>query len=243
MATLTVSDLCVSYGSVEAVRGLSFECSAGEVVALVGPNGAGKSSALLAIAGGNRDARLSGRVELDGEPLLGRAPERISADGLVLVPERRRIFPALSIAENLLLGASGWARRSQGLVAVEEMLMRFPALAAAPDRPGGLLSGGQQQQLAIARALMARPRVLLLDEPSLGLAPEMVKRVFALIADQRRGGIAVVLVEQAVLGAVRLADRCFAMRKGRIDGTVTEDRLGRFVDAYFGEVDAVEAVR
>lgn len=238
MSGLRVENLWVRYGAVDAVRGISFSCGAGELVAFVGPNGAGKSSALLSIGGGNPDADSSGAVHLGGEPVLGLPAESVAEKGLMVVPEQRRIFPSLTVRENLLVGASTWAKRVEGLRAAEEMLERFPDLGVSADRAGALLSGGQQQQLAIARALMARPKLLLLDEPSLGLAPAMVDRVFETIAELRDQGIAIVLVEQAVAEAVSVATRCLAMRKGQIDMAVEAHELDRFIDAYFGSVGA-----
>jgi branched-chain amino acid transport system ATP-binding protein len=232
---LTVEDLRVSYGRVAAVRGVSLSCAAGEVVALLGPNGAGKSSSLLGIAGALDRATVSGVVTLGGRALAGRPAEQIARAGLALVPERRRIFASLTVRENLLLGASAWAKRAAAERELVLVLERFEALAAIRERPAGLLSGGQQQQLAIARALMSRPRMMLLDEPSLGLAPELVKAVFAIIAALRDDGIGVLLVEQNAVQAIRLADRTLVMRKGLIDGDDASQDSDLLMTSYFGQ--------
>jgi branched-chain amino acid transport system ATP-binding protein len=233
---LAVEDLHVRYGRVAAVRGVSLSCPAGEVVALLGPNGAGKSSTLLAIAGGLGRATVTGAISLDGRQLRGRPPEQIARAGLVLVPERRRIFASLTVRENLLLGGSAWAKRGEADREATLVLDRFGALANMRDRQAGLLSGGQQQQLAIARALMARPRMMLLDEPSLGLAPELVKTVLSIVSALRDDGIGVLLVEQNAAQAIKLADRALVMRKGRIEGNAESHESELLMSSYFGAV-------
>jgi len=207
---LEVDGLVVRYGAIEAVHGISFEVREGEVVALIGANGAGKTSTLAAISGLVRPAR--GAVRLAGRDLAGAAPHTIVRAGLVQVPEGREILARMSVHENLLL--SGAADPSA-------MYERFPILAERRALPAGNLSGGEQQLLAIARALLARPRVLLLDEPSLGLAPKMVATVFDVLAELKSSGTTMLLVEQNALRALRLAGRAYVLDLGRIGLTGT----------------------
>jgi branched-chain amino acid transport system ATP-binding protein len=210
--TLVVSDLHVRYGGVHAVRGLSLEVAPGEIVGLIGVNGAGKSSTLHAIMG--VAPVTGGDVTLAGRSLLGRPPEDIAHSGIALVPEGRRIFAELSVLENLRLGLAGRrSRAGDGLDAVYEL---FPVVHEFRRRQAGALSGGQQQQLAIARALVAEPDVLLLDEPSLGLAPTMVDTVFGALAAIRERGIGVLLVEQRAQRTVAAADRCHVLGSGEL---------------------------
>ncbi len=213
---LEVSGLEVRYGAVRAVRGASISVGRGELVALLGANGAGKSSTLMAIAGAVRPA--GGAVRLDGADVTGARPERMARLGVATVPETRDVFPDLTVAENLRLGA--FTRRDGAAeVALDRarFLERFPILAERADQPAGTLSGGEQQMLVIARAMMARPRVLLLDEPSLGLAPVVVDRVFEMIAGLKAAGLTILLVEQNARKALSLADRAYVMRLGRIE--------------------------
>ncbi|MFM9980489.1 MAG: ABC transporter ATP-binding protein, partial [Burkholderiales bacterium] len=189
---LKVEGLCVSYGPVRAVSDVGFEVRAGEILALIGPNGAGKTTTLKAIAG---VLPFTGRIEFDGAPLRpGRAEER-PGQGLCLVPEGRGILARMTVHENLLMG--GYCRKGgapeQEINAVYE---RFPVLQERSAVPAGLLSGGEQQMLAIGRALLAKPRLLMLDEPSLGLAPLMVERVFGIVKDLRAAGITILIIEQ-----------------------------------------------
>jgi branched-chain amino acid transport system ATP-binding protein len=202
---LEVRDLVVRYGPIEAVHGVSFEVGAGEVVALIGANGAGKTSTLAAISGLVRPA--GGAVRLAGRDLAGAAPHTVVRAGLIQVPEGREILARMSVHENLLLSGARDAT---------SMYERFPILAERRALPAGNLSGGEQQLLAIARALLAKPRVLLLDEPSLGLAPKMVATVFAVLAELKAGGTTMLLVEQNALRALRLADRGYVLELGRI---------------------------
>jgi branched-chain amino acid transport system ATP-binding protein len=218
MTTLAVRGLDVAYGTVPAVRDLSLEVDAGEIVGLIGPNGAGKSTTLHAIIGLVRAT--SGEVLLDGTSLRGKAPEKIASAGVALVPEGRRLFAELTVDENLKLGLA--ARREGGEdEAIADVLELFPALAEARRRSAGVLSGGQQQQLAIARALVSAPSVLLLDEPSLGLAPTVVDLVFATLQGIRERGIAVLLVEQRAQRTVALADRTHVLANGELRLTLT----------------------
>jgi len=202
---LEVRDLVVRYGAIEAVHGVSFDVGRGEVVALIGANGAGKTTTLAAISGLIRPA--SGAIRLAGRDLAGLPPHAIVRAGVVQVPEGREILAHMSVHENLLLS---------GAPDVAPMYERFPSLAERRDLEAGNLSGGEQQLLAIARALLAKPRVLLLDEPSLGLAPKMVATVFALLAELKAGGTTMLLVEQNALRALRLADRAYVLELGRI---------------------------
>jgi branched-chain amino acid transport system ATP-binding protein len=213
---LEVEGLEVRYGAVRAVRGASFSVGEGELVALLGANGAGKSSTLMAFAGAVRTA--GGSVRLDGVDVTGERPERMARLGVATVPETRDVFPDLTVSENLRLGA--FTRRDGAAEIAGDrarFLERFPILAERADQPAGTLSGGEQQMLVIARAMMARPRVLLLDEPSLGLAPVVVDRVFEMIAGLKAAGLTILLVEQNARKALSLADRAYVMRLGRIE--------------------------
>jgi branched-chain amino acid transport system ATP-binding protein len=232
-ASLVVSDLEVRYGSVAAVRGVSFEVAPGEILGLIGPNGAGKSSTLHAIMGLVRPA--GGDVRLGERSLSGRSPESVARGGIALVPEGRRIFAELTVEENLRLGLS--ARRSMVGAAddVERALELFPVVREFRSRHAGALSGGQQQQLAIARALVSAPDVLLLDEPSLGLSPTVTDAVFGALAEIRDQGLAVVLVEQRAQRTVALADRSLVLANGEVRLTLTPDDAAdteRMIHAY-----------
>jgi branched-chain amino acid transport system ATP-binding protein len=209
---LVVETLEVRHGAVRAVRGLSFEVAPREIVGLIGPNGAGKSSTLHAIMGAA--PIVSGDVTLGGRSLVGRRTEDIVRAGVALVPEGRRIFAELSVEENLRLGLAG--RRSRGGDAFDRVYELFPIVREFRRRNAGALSGGQQQQLAIARALVAEPDVLLLDEPSLGLAPRIVDVVFDALATIRDNGLAVLLVEQRAQRTVALADRTYVIANGEL---------------------------
>jgi len=223
---LEVRDLVVRYGAIEALHGISFDVRAGEVVALIGANGAGKTSTLAAISGIVRPAR--GTVRLRGRDLAGAAPHTIVRAGVIQVPEGREILARMSVHENLLLSGARDA---------SAMYERFPILAERRDLAAGSLSGGEQQLLAIARALLARPRVLLLDEPSLGLAPKMVATVFGVLAELKAAGTTMLLVEQNALRALRLADRGYVLELGRIGLTGTGAALLRdagVARAYLG---------
>ena len=216
---LEVDRLGVRYEGVPAVRDLSLQVRQGELVGLIGPNGAGKSTTLHAIMGGVPIAE--GDVKLAGRSLRGRAPEAIARAGVALVPEGRRIFGELSVDENLRLGLSARRGRDGAEDALDRVRSLFPALVELRDRRAGALSGGQQQQLAIARALVAEPDVLLLDEPSLGLAPRLVDVVFEALEAIRREGIAVLLVEQRAQRTVALADRTYLIANGELRLTLT----------------------
>jgi len=231
-ATLEVRGLEVAYGGVTAVRDVSFTVDAGEIVGLIGPNGAGKSTTLHAITG--LVPAEAGDVLLRGAAVRGKAPERIASAGIALVPEGRRLFAELTVEENLRLGLA--ARREPGdQEAIADAFELFPALAESRRRAAGVLSGGQQQQLAIARALVSSPLVLLLDEPSLGLAPTIVDLVFSTLGEIRDRGIAVLLVEQRAQRTVALADRTHVLANGQLRLTLTPDDAAdtdRMVAAY-----------
>jgi branched-chain amino acid transport system ATP-binding protein len=232
-AALEVRGLTVNYGTVPAVRLLSLSVQPAEIVGLIGPNGAGKSTTLHAITG---QVRLrDGDVLLHGTSVAGRKPEAIARSGIALVPEGRRIFAELTVEDNLRLGTIGRRDRNglqRDLDWIEEL---FPVVADSRSRQAGTLSGGQQQQLAIARALVAGPDVLLLDEPSLGLAPAIVDIVFDALLQIRGRGVAVLLVEQRAQRTVALADRTYVMTNGEIRMTLTPadaDDTDRIVAAY-----------
>jgi branched-chain amino acid transport system ATP-binding protein len=213
-AVLELENLDVLYGSVPAVRGLSLEVGRSELVGLIGPNGAGKSTTLHAIMGVVAPA--AGDVRLSGQSVRGRSPEAIARAGIALVPEGRRIFGELSVEENLRLGLSARRRRRNGSDPLTAAYELFPMLADFRGRQAGALSGGQQQQLAIGRALAAAPDVLLLDEPSLGLSPTLVDTVFAALTEIRDRGVSILLVEQRAQRTVALADRTYVLANGEL---------------------------
>ena len=232
--TLTLDALHVRYGAVDAVRGLSLEVKPGEIVGLIGPNGAGKSSTLHAIMGAAPVA--GGRITLDGRPLRGRRSEDVARAGVALVPEGRRIFAELTVEENLRLGLAARRKAGGAEEAFERAFTLFPVIRDFRRRQAGGLSGGQQQQLAIARALVAEPDVLLLDEPSLGLAPRIVDVVFDALAEIRASGLAVLLVEQRAQRTVALADRSHVLSNGELRLTLGPEDAGdteKLVGAYF----------
>jgi branched-chain amino acid transport system ATP-binding protein len=211
---LEVSDLAVAYGDLRVLWGVSFAVRAGELVALIGPNGAGKSTALRAIAG--LIPADAGRVLLDGAALLDEPPHTRIRRGLSLVPEGRGLFPHMTVRENLELGGFAVPPPEGLAAAVERVSALFPVLAARRRQLAGTLSGGEQQMLAIAMALLSRPRLLVLDEPSLGLAPVVVDHLYQTIARLRRDGLTILLVEQQVYLALELADRAYVLETGRI---------------------------
>lgn len=211
---LEVRGLRVGYGHVAAVRGIDLNMESGEVATLVGANGAGKSSVLLAISG---LVKSSGEILFEGENIAGLAAHHIAERGLIQLPEGRAILAALSVRENLELGAyTRRYRRSELGQALEQQLARFPILRARLNAPAGNLSGGEQQMLALARALMAKPRLLLLDEPSMGLAPLVVQKIFAILREINSSGVPILLVEQNVRLALELAQHGWVLETGTI---------------------------
>jgi branched-chain amino acid transport system ATP-binding protein len=234
---LELDELEVRYGAVPAVRGLSLRLDQGEIVGLIGSNGAGKSTTLHAIMGLVPAHR--GEIRLAGKSIRGRPPESVARAGIALVPEGRRIYANLTVAENLRLGLAGrrsrdGAERDEDIAWVHEL---FPVVKQFRDRPAGALSGGQQQQLAIARALVARPDLILLDEPSLGLAPQLVSVVFETLGQIRARGVTVLLVEQRAQRTVAFADRTYVLSNGELTTTLMPqdaDDTERLIAAYFG---------
>jgi branched-chain amino acid transport system ATP-binding protein len=232
VTALALEQLSVRYGAVEAVRGLSLEVRPGQIVGLIGPNGAGKSSTLHAIMG--TAPITGGDVRLDGTSVVGRRPEDVARRGVAIVPEGRRIFGELTVEENLRLGlaARGARKNDDGVARAYEL---FPVLREFRSRQAGTLSGGQQQQLAIGRALAADPAVLLLDEPSLGLAPKIVDVVFEALTRIREAGLAVLLVEQRAQRTVALADESHVLANGELRLSLGPEDAGdtdRLVAAY-----------
>jgi branched-chain amino acid transport system ATP-binding protein len=234
-AILELHGLEVAYHGVPAVRDLSLSVSRGEIVGLIGPNGAGKSTTLHAVMGLVRTAR--GDIRFSGRSIRGRAPERVARAGVALVPEGRRIYPHLTVDENLKLGFAAARRRGSRAKILGELRELFPVLGRYRKHLGGVLSGGEQQQLAIARALAAEPELILLDEPSLGLAPTVVDAVFDALVRIRERGVTTLLVEQRAQRTVALADRTYVLANGELRATFgpeDADDTDRLVAAYFG---------
>jgi branched-chain amino acid transport system ATP-binding protein len=234
-ALLQVENLQVRYGAIEAVRGIRFTLELGQIVALLGANGAGKSTTLLALSG-LLDIS-AGSIQFDGKELRGRAPHQIVDRGLVQVAEGREILATLTVRENLLLGA--YRRRDQRGIDSDlvKMLELFPRLHDRLAGAAGNLSGGEQQMLAIARALMARPRLLLLDEPSMGLAPLLVQEIFRTLKQLHQSGLSILLVEQNVRQALKIAEYAYVMENGAIVLSGRSDELlhnDRIIAAYLG---------
>ena len=211
---LEVHDLQVAYGAAPALWGVSLELRAGELLCVVGPNGAGKTTLINTLAGMQR-AR-AGRIVFEGVDITALAPHRFCEAGIAIVPEGRRLFTGMSVLENLELGSYLPAARAYRRQSLEAALALFPALEAKLASPAGELSGGQQQMVAVARALMARPRLLLLDEPSLGLSPLIVHELFAAIRRINAEGVSVLLVEQNVVLAMAVASRAYVLEEGRV---------------------------
>ena len=216
---LTVSDLTVHYGGIEAVKGISLEVMEGEIVTLIGANGAGKSSTLRSIAGLVKPA--GGTITFRGDNITGRDSAVIVKKGITLVPEGRRIFPDLTVLENLKVGA--YLRRDEIAGDIQWVYELFPRLKERSWQAGGTLSGGEQQMLAIGRALMSKPKLLMMDEPSLGLAPLIVKGIFDIIREVNRQGVTILLIEQNANMALKIADRAYVMETG----SVTMEGTGR----------------
>jgi branched-chain amino acid transport system ATP-binding protein len=236
---LKIRDLHVNYGNIVALRGVSLDVAEGEIVAVIGPNGAGKSTLLLTVAGVVRPR--SGSIELGGKSTEGIQPETLVAGGLSLVPEGRHIFGSLSVADNLALGATVRTNRHEIAADIERVLAMFPVLRDRYRQRANKLSGGEQQMLAIGRAMLARPRLLLLDEPSLGLAPLVVAKVYQAVLELRKSGVTVLIVEQNVSRALGAADRTYVLSQGRIalEGRSTEMAgTAAFEAAYFGVAEA-----
>jgi branched-chain amino acid transport system ATP-binding protein len=233
---LELRDVSVSYGRIAAVQGLSLEVKQGEFVGLVGHNGAGKSTTLMTIAGAL--SPVSGDILLEGRSVVGLAPDEILRRGIALVPEGRRIFGRLSVGENVRIGATVRKDRKGVEEDIRNVVERFPVLQRYWNSSGAKLSGGEQQQLAIARALVSRPKVLLLDEPTLGLAPLMVDRVFDILEQLHASGTTILLVEQNAARTIEMADRTYVLRTGgriQFHGTAAElAEIGDFETAYIG---------
>ena len=225
---LELNNIHARYGAITALRGVSIEVQEGELVALLGVNGAGKSTTLGCIAGVLRPWQ--GEIQFQGGSILGKAPEQIARLGISLVPEGRDIFPSLTVEENLRLGAYTRSEKSEYRRNLGEVFELFPVLKERFQQPGGTLSGGEQQQLAIARALMSSPRLLMLDEPSLGLAPVLVDQIFELIARLHQRGVTILLVEQNVDRTLEIVDRAYVLSTGLIESQGTPQQLRAFAD-------------
>jgi branched-chain amino acid transport system ATP-binding protein len=235
---LVLEDVYVRYGAIAALRGISINVEQGEMVALIGVNGAGKSTTLMTIAGVLKPTR--GTITFEGQSIVGQSPEEIVRQGLALVPEGRRIFPGLTVEENLRLGAAIRSDRAAVQRDIDEMCTRFPILGERLNQAAGTLSGGEQQQLAIARGLMSRPSLLMLDEPSLGLAPILVEEIFELVAQLRETGVTILLVEQNVERTLEIADRAYLLNTGQVEFEGPVEELRRRVDVvstYLGSTN------
>lgn len=230
---LTLEDVQVSYGHVQALKSISLEVREGELVALLGANGAGKTTALMTISGILRPR--SGNITLDGHDLTKTSPFGIVQMGVIQCPEGRHIFGSLSVRENLLMGAIQRKDRFEVKKDFDWVCSLFPVLGERWQQSGATMSGGEQQMLAIGRALMSRPRLLLLDEPSLGLAPVIVQTIFQVIAQLRQHGVTILLVEQNARKALQVADRCYVLETGRvvISGTTEELRANPEVERFY----------
>ena len=220
---LEIQGLACAYGKIEALRDVSLSAKAGEVTCLLGPNGAGKTTLMMTLAGILQPTR--GRITFQGESLLGLSPAQIVDRGLALVPENRLVFPALSVRENLMAGA--YRRKDRAAIAndIEHQLDRFPRLRERIDQLAGTLSGGEQQMLALARALMSRPRLLLMDEPSVGLAPLVVAEIFSIIRQLHAEGVSLFVVEQNAHMALKVAQHFYLMEQGRVSFSGTPGEL------------------
>lgn len=218
---LSVKDLCVHYGGIEAVKGISFDVHEGEIVTLIGANGAGKSSTLRSIAGLVKPSK--GTINFRGDNITGRDPTVIVKKGVTLVPEGRHIFPDLTVLENLKVGA--YLRHDDISGDIQWVYDLFPRLRERSWQAGGTLSGGEQQMLAVGRALMARPKLIMMDEPSLGLAPLVVRDIFDIIRQINHQGVSILLIEQNANMALKVADSAFVMETGRITMSGTGKEL------------------
>ena len=233
---LEIIDLKVSYGAVKALNGVSLSVPHGAIVALLGANGSGKTTTIRAITG--LAAPQAGRILLDGRPLTGLPSHEVVRRGVAVVPEGRRIFINLSVHENLLLGGYGRPYKDSLARDLDEIYDTFPRLAECRGQMAGILSGGEQQILALSRALMSRPRLLLLDEPSLGLAPLLVKEVFKIVSRLNQRGVTILLVEQNAAAALKIAGYGYVLETGRVVLTGTGAELlehPKLKDAYLGD--------
>jgi branched-chain amino acid transport system ATP-binding protein len=245
MPLLSVERLRVAYGPLEVLKGVSFEVQAGEIVTMLGSNGAGKTTTLRTIAGLMRPS--SGAIRFDGAEIAGLPAHEVAALGLALVPEGRQLFPEHTVEENLELGGYRRLRNGErerfaaGLLEVMEL---FPRLRERRSQPAGLLSGGEQQMVAIARALVGEPRLLVLDEPSLGLSPIMVQTIFAAFTQLKARGLTILLVEQMAWAGLQICDRAYVLEAGHIALSGTRNEVltnPRVIEAYLGKIGASHA--
>ena len=235
MSILHVEDLNVYYGSIHAVKGISFDVEEGEIVTLIGANGAGKSTTLNTVAGLLKPRE--GRVEFEGESLLGIPPHKIVSRGMALCPEGRRVFLQMSVRDNLEMGAFTRTNSAEVADSLEMVFERFPRLKEREGQSAGTLSGGEQQMLAMGRALMSKPRLLMLDEPSMGLAPILVQEIFNIIKALHDAGTTVLLVEQNARMALSIADRAYVLETGKVSMSGNAADLAndeRVKQAYLG---------
>jgi branched-chain amino acid transport system ATP-binding protein len=232
---LEVADLVTAYGKIEALKGVTLAVAPGSITCLLGPNGAGKTTLMMTTSGILKPRR--GSIRFAGEEIAGRAPHDIVARGVALVPENRLVFPHMTVADNLAAGAYQRNDKAEIAADVERLYGRFPRLKERSAQEAGTLSGGEQQMLAVARALMSRPKLLLMDEPSLGLAPLIVEEIFSIVAELNRDGTTIFLVEQNAHLALKVAHHFYLMEQGRVTfsgspGALAEDEVIR--RAYLG---------
>lgn len=235
MSILHVEDLNVYYGAIHAVKGISFDVEEGEIVTLIGANGAGKSTTLNTVAGLLKPRE--GKVEFEGESLLGIAPHKIVSKGMALCPEGRRVFLQMSVRENLEMGAFTRTDAAEIAASLEEVFTRFPRLKERENQSAGTLSGGEQQMLAMGRAMMSRPRLLMLDEPSMGLSPILTQEIFDIIKSLHEAGTTVLVVEQNARMALSIADRAYVLETGKVSMSGDAKELAaddRVRQAYLG---------
>jgi len=239
MSLLEVRDVVTAYGKIEALKGVSLEVAQGSITCLLGPNGAGKTTLMMSIAGILKPKK--GAILFGGNDIAGRAPHAIVAKGVALVPENRLVFPSMTALENLQAGAYQRGDRQAIADDIDKMFERFPRLQERAAQQAGTLSGGEQQMLAVARALMSRPKLLLMDEPSLGLAPLVVEEIFRIVAELHKDGTTIFLVEQNAHMALKVAQHFYLMEQGKVSfsgtpGALAEDEVIR--RAYLGSSKA-----